>query len=295
MSRIRKERLAIVIVIIVIAAIILGYLAEERTNSVNTPDKIGVIVSIGPEVEFVKAVGGDKVDVTLMVPSTADVHTYEPLPSQLSKVANARMYVQVGSSIEFENNYMERLTASNPSMLVVNASQGIQFIPNTAENEDETLDSHVWMSPRNAKIMVNNIYEGLIQVDPANQDYYQKNRDQYLQKLDELDKNTTEQLKDKKKPILIFHPAFGYYAKDYNLTMIGAMINDEEPSPQRIAMMVDVALENNITVVYLEPQYDPKFMNTIASQIEGQVLMVSDLDENYLENMKNVAMAFSKS
>ena len=77
--------------------------------------------------------------------------------------------------------------------------------------------------------------------------------------------------------------------------MIGVMINDEEPSPQRIAMMVDIAQENNITVVYVEPQYDPKFMETIASQIGAQVLFVNPLDENYLENMKNVGIAFSKS
>ena len=147
----------------------------------------------------------------------------------------------------------------------------------------------------NAKIMVNNIYEGLVRVDPTNMEYYQRNRDEYLKKLDELDKNTTALLKDKKNPILIFHPAFGYYAKAYNLTIIGVMVNDEEPSPQRIAMMVDIAKKSNIKVVYLEPQYDPKFMQTIASQIGGEILMVSDLDEHYLENMKNVAIAFSRS
>ncbi|MEN6591725.1 MAG: zinc ABC transporter substrate-binding protein, partial [Methanobacterium sp.] len=269
-----------------------------------------------PEVEFVKAVGGDKVDVTLMVPSTADVHTYEPLPSQLSKVSSAKMYVMIGSQLEFENNYMDKLRSSNPNMLVVNSSEGIKLIPSseggeteeshegeTAEtHEDEIedhhdgiMDAHVWTSPRNAKIMVNNIYEGLVEVDPENKEYYQKNRDEYLAKLDELDRNTTELLKNKTKPILIYHPAFAYYARDYNLTMTGVMINDEEPSPQRIAMMVDIAKENNITVVYVEPQYDPKFMETIASQIGAEVLFVNDLDENYLENMKNVGIAFSKS
>lgn len=328
MSRIRKDRLALVIVVIIIIATVLGYLTLDRistqngVNPVNAGDKIGVIVSIAPEVEFVRAVGGDKVDVTLMVPSTADVHTYEPLPSQLSKVAGAQIYVMVGSGVEFENNYMDKLISSNPNMLIVNASEGIQLIPSsedseTENSEDETTESHeddtshevetenhhehgiydphVWTSPRNAKTMVNNIYEGLVEVDPENQEYYQKNRDEYLKKLDELDRNTTELLKDKTRPILIFHPAFAYYARDYNLTMIGVMVNDEEPSPQRIAMMVDTAQENNITVVYVEPQYDPKYMDAIASQIEGQVLLVSDLDENYLENMQNVANAFSKS
>lgn len=290
-----KKRVAIVIMILIAAVAVLGYLAIGNSSTNNSNGKIGVVVSIGPEVEFMKAVGGDRVDVTLMVPSTADVHTYEPLPAQLAEASSAKMYVEVGSSIEFETNYMDKIHDSNPNMLVVNASQGIQLIPNTAENEEDTLDSHAWVDPKNAKIMVNNIYDGLVKVDPASKDYYEKNRDQYLHKLDELDKNTTELLKDKQKPILIFHPAFGYYAKDYNITVIGAMINDEEPSPQRLAMLVDTAKQNNIKIVYSEPQYDPKFMQSVASQIGGQVLTVSDLDEHYLENMKNVAIAFSKS
>jgi zinc transport system substrate-binding protein len=294
MSSINKKKLAVALVIIIISGIILAYLAEEKTTSASN-EKIGVIVSIGPQVEFVKAVGGDKVDVTLMVPATADVHTYEPLPDQLRKVKQASMYVPVGTPIEFETNYLERIIAINPDMLVVNASQGISLIPNSEEDSEEIMDAHVWTDPENAKIMVNNIYEGLVKVDPTNMEYYKRNRDEYLYKLDELDRNTTQLLKDNKKPILIFHPAFSYYAQAYNLTMIPAMFNDEEPSPQTIAMMVDVAQKNNIKIVYLEPQYDAKFMQTIANQIGGEILMVSDLDEHYLENMKNVAIAFSRS
>ena len=291
-----KKRLFIVIMILVIAAGVLGYVAIQNSSKNNSNGKIGVVVSIGPEVEWVKAVGGDKVNVTLMVPSSSDPHTYEPLPSQLIQVSKAKMYAEIGSSIEFENNYMNKIKEANPNMLVVNASQGIKLIPNTAENEATTMDSHVWVDPKNAKIMVNNIYQGLVQVDPADKDYFQQNRNQYLQQLDELDKNTTQLLKGKQgTKILIFHPAFGYYTKDYNLTQVGAMINDEEPSPQRIAMMVNIAKQDNITIVYSEPQYDPKFMQSVASQIGGQVLTVSDLDEHYLQNMKNVAIAFSKA
>ena len=154
----------------------------------------------------------------------------------------------------------------------------------------------IWTDPKNAMIMVNNIYDGLVQVDPKDKDYFQKNRDQYIQQLQTLDKNTTKLLKDKQNTdILVYHPAFGYYAKDYNLTQVGAMLNDEEPSPQRIANMVDIAQKNNITVLFNEPQYDPKFMQSIASQVGGQVLTVNDLDEHYIQNMMNIARAFSKA
>jgi len=283
-------------VILIIVSGVLGYLALRNSSPNSSNGKIGVVVSIGPEMEWANAVGGDKVDVTLMVPANADPHTYEPLPNQLTQVSNAKIYVEIGSPLEFETNYMDKIRATNPNMLIVNASQGIQLIPNSAENETDTMDPHDWVDPKNAKIMVNNIYNGLVQVDPADKDYFQKNREQYLHQLDELDRNTTDLLKGKQETdILVYHPAFGYYAKDYNLNQVGAMINDEEPSPQRIAMMVNVAKQNNITVVYSEPQYDPKFMQSIASQVGAQVLTVNDLDEHYLQNMKNIAIAFSKA
>jgi zinc transport system substrate-binding protein len=292
----KKKRILIVIVFLLIATGVLSYLAIKDSSNNNLNGKIGVAVTIGPEVEWVNAVGGDKVSVTLMVPEGSDPHTYEPLPSQLARVSDAKMYVEIGTPLEFETNYMDKIGSTNPDMLIVNASQGIQLIPNSAENESTTMDPHVWTDPKNAMIMVNNIYNGLVQVDPEDKAYFQKNRDQYISQLQELDKNTTKMLKEKQKTdILIYHPSFGYYAKDYNLTQVGAMINDEEPSPQRITMMVDIAKQNNITVLFNEPQYDPKFMQSIASQVGGQVLTVNDLDEHYIQNMMNVATQFSKA
>ena len=291
-----RKRVIIVIVILIFTSAALYYLASKKTDNMDNNDKIGVVVSIGPQVEFVKAVGGDKVDITLMVPSNADPHTYEPLANQLSQVSNAKMYAELGTPIEFEVNYMDKIKAINPNMLILNTSQGIKLIPNSAENESTTMDPHDYVDPKNAKIMVNNIYQGLVQIDPEDKDYFLKNRDSYLQQLDDLDKNTTKLLKGKQGTyILIYHPAFGYYAKDYNLTQVGAMINDEEPSPQRIAMMVNIAKQNNITVIYSEPQYDPKFMQSISSQIGAQVLNVNDLDEHYIRNMENIATEFSKA
>ncbi len=293
------ERRRIIIVLLLFTGILVAgsfiyFTASSQEEADN--GKINVAVSIGPEVEFVNAVGGDKVNVILMVPSGSDPHTYEPLPNQLTRISNAKMYAEVGTPVEFETNYMAKIKSINPTMLVVNCSKGIKLIPNTAENESDEVDPHVWTDPKNARIMVENIYQGLTQVDPADKAYFQKNRDQYLQKLDELDKNTAKLLKEKNSSIiLVYHPAFGYYAKAYNLTMVAAMINDEEPSPQRIAMMVDTARKNNIRIVFTEPQYDQKYMQSVASQIGGQVVFVNDLDENYLQNMENTAKAFSRS
>jgi zinc transport system substrate-binding protein len=291
-----KKKLSIVIVILVIAAGVIGYFGYQNLNANNSNGKIGVVVSIGPEVQWVNAVGGDKVNVTLMVPPDDDPHTYEPLPGQLKQVSNAKMYAEIGSPLEFETNYMGKIEAANPNLLIVNCSQGITLMPNTAENESDTMDPHDWVDPKDAEVMVNNIYLGLVKVDPSDQAYFEKNRDNYEAQLETLDNYTAQTLKDKKgTDILIFHPAFGYYAKDYNLTQIAVMINDEEPSPQRIALLLNTAKADNITVMYNEPQYDPSYMQSIASQVNGKVLTVNDLDENYLQNMRNVANAFAQA
>ncbi len=291
-----KKRLSIVIVIIVIAAGVLGYFGYQNLNIGNSNGKIDVAVSIGPEVQWVNAVGGDKVNVTLMVPPSADPHTYEPLPGQLKQISNAKMYAEIGSPLEFETNYMNKIEAANPHMLIVNCSEGVTLIPNTAENESDTMDPHDWNDPKNAEIMVNNIYLGLVKVDPSDQAYFEKNRDNYEAQLEALDNYTTQTLKDKNGTnILIFHPAFGYYAKDYNLTQIAVMINDEEPSPQRIALLLNTAKADNIKVMYNEPQYDPSYMQSIASQVNGTVITVNDLDPNYIQNMKNTADAFAQA
>lgn len=290
-----KKKLGVVIVVLSIATIILGYLASYDSNSSNTDGKIGVAVSIGPEVEWVNAVGGDKVSVTLMVPASSDPHTYEPLPGQLKQVSNDKMYVMIGSPLEFETNYMDKIKSANPNMLLVNASQGVTLIPNSAENESDNMDPHVWTDPKNAEVMVNNIYNALIQVDPNDTVYFQKNRDAYEAQLEQLDNYSSQKLSGGNHTILIYHPAFGYYAKDYNLTLVGAMLNDEEPSAQRIATLVDIGKQNNVKVVYNEPQYDPKTMESVASQIGATVSTVNDLDPNYLANMRNVANSFAQS
>lgn len=141
-----------------------------------------------------------------MVPPGSDPHTYEPLAEQMKQVQNARIYFQVGSDVEFELTWLDKLRSMNRQMKVVNSSAGIQLIPNTAESEAGS-DPHVWVSPKNAKKMVENIYQELVEVDPKNRDYYTKNRDEYLSELDQLDKNITKTLSGKNNTIImVYHP-----------------------------------------------------------------------------------------
>ncbi|WP_321421901.1 metal ABC transporter solute-binding protein, Zn/Mn family [uncultured Methanobacterium sp.] len=294
------ERKKILIILTLILLLILMaftiYFYNSTGNSNGSSDgKIGVVVTVGPQEEFVKRVGGDKVNVTVMVPPGADPHTYEPLPSQMKQVQDAQIYFQVGSGIEFELTWMDKLTSMNSQMKVVNTSAGIQLIPNTAEQESGS-DPHVWVSPRNAKIMVENIYQTLVQEDPQNKDYYTKNRDEYLKELDDLDKNITQTMSGKNNTkIMVYHPAWGYFCKDYNLQQISIESQGKEPTPQGISNLVDQARQDNIKVIFVSPQFSTSNAQVIANEIGGKVVIADDLSENYLENMKKVAEAFANS
>lgn len=294
----RRIIIATILIICFLTAGIFIYSASMTKLNMNDPNKISIVVSVPPEAEFVEKVGGDKVKVTAMVPAGANPHTYEPLPEQLKEVSSAKMYAQVGSGLEFENTWMDKLKETNKNMRVVNCSTGITFIPNQDldEHNENQYDTHVWVSPRNAKIMVENIYQGLIQVDPANKDYYNTNKNKYLQELDNEDKKINETLQTgKNRKILVYHPAWSYFCRDYNLTQISIEKEGKEPTPQGMASLIDQSKKDNIKIIFISPQFSRKSADSVASEIRGQVVMVDDLDKNYIDNLSKVADAFKNA
>ncbi|RLI89650.1 MAG: zinc ABC transporter substrate-binding protein, partial [Candidatus Altiarchaeales archaeon] len=148
-----------ILLLFIAVCLTVGCITEKPAGG----ERLGVVVTILPQADFVKKVGGSRVRVTVMVPPGASPHTYEPTPGQLMETSKAKIYFKVGSGVEFENVWMDRIRAINPDMVIIDGSEGI------TKREG---DPHIWNSPINAKKMVENIYNGLIRVDPANADEY---------------------------------------------------------------------------------------------------------------------------
>ncbi len=213
----------------------------------NNTEKIGVAVTILPQAEFVRAVGGDKVDVTVIIPPGASPHTFEPSPTQMTALAEARLYFQLGSGLGFELAWMDRFISLNEDMQVVNNSQDIELITVEAHEHDEQAeeeypagtDPHIWLSPRNAGIMVSQICRELVRIDPENEDYYCENRDNYLERLDVLDKEIRDNFKGvENRQFIVFHPAWGYFARDYGLSEIPVEVEGKEPTIQELTGLI---------------------------------------------------------
>jgi zinc transport system substrate-binding protein len=275
----------VILVFLLIAPLLCGCVSQNEPPT----GKINVATTIAPLSDFVIAVGGDRVDVTVLVPAGAEPHTYEPTPSQMKDVAKANLYVMNGGGLEF---WMDKVLQVNKDMLIVDSSRGVKLVN---ESGGET-DPHIWISLRNAAIQVNNICSGLIQVDPKNGEYYRKNRDDYLQKLKALDGEFNQTFAAKSGRIfIVYHPAWTYFARDYNLDQVPILENEKEPGPKYLGSIIDLARRNNITVIFVEPQYNPKSAEVIAQEIKAKVVALDPLGQNYLENMRYAGQEIAKS
>jgi zinc transport system substrate-binding protein len=266
--------------------------ATETLTQVSTVTNTGagsgnlkIIASITTVGDFVRQIGGNKVDVTIMVPPGYEPHTYEPTTGQMIEVSNAVAYVKVGSGIEFETTWMDNILAQNPDMTIIDCAPGIEII-----NEDP----HVWNSPVNAQQMAMNIYNGLIEIDPANSEYYSANYESYIEELEELHNYITGLFEGyQNRNFLIYHPAFGYFASEYNLIQLSVEEEGKETTAQKIQECIDAAIANNLNYVFASPYETGAYAETIANEIGGSVLYLDPLPSLYIANMRSVAASIS--
>lgn len=249
--------------------------------------KLKVVVTILPQAEFVEKVGGNMVKVMVMVPPGANPHTYEPTPKQLIEVSEADIYFQVGSGIDFERSFMKKIIEVNSRMLVVNCSEGIKIVNG---------DPHVWLSPRNAEVMVRSIYRGLAAADPKNEEYYRRNMEAYIDELRELDAEIRNILGNLSiRHFMVYHPAWRYFAREYNLTQIPVEKEGKEPTARGMIALVNQARRLGVKVIFASPEFDRKKAEAIAESFGGRIIFVDPLAKDYVENLREVAFKIAWS
>ncbi|MBM3705596.1 MAG: zinc ABC transporter substrate-binding protein [Actinobacteria bacterium] len=278
------------------------------SNANGKDDAIGIIVSIPPQAEFSEKIGGEKVSVTVMVPPGAEPHSYEPSPDQLRAVSKAEAYFKLGSGIEFEITWLDKIIALNEKMKVFDCAENIKLI----EYSYIRTDPHIWLSVRNAIIISENICRGLTEIDPENSAYYKSNLNEYVDQLRKLDKKITESLSavtssntykdtgtqtagNSTGKIMVYHSAWKYFARDYGLEEISVENFGKEPTIKELEQLIRVARENNIKVIFASPQFSTKSAEVVAKEIGADVVLINDLDKNYLVNMEHIAEEFKNS
>lgn len=284
---------------------------SEKAGKVSVSQTIQVVTSIVPLSFFVERVGGDYVDVTVMVPPGANPHTYEPTPSQMVTLGDAGLFVKAGSGIEFELDWMKKFSALKPDMVICNASEGFSGIEMSVHEHSHghdhghdhghghkhgSIDPHFWMSPRNGILAARNIERALAQVDPLHAAEYAENRKKLEAELGQLAQEISRKLDGmKNRAFMVFHPAWGYFAEEFNLKQIAVEKEGKELTPKTMQEVIRQAKQLGITVVFVSPTFSSLQAETIAREIGGVIQPVDPLSGDYINNLRQAAEAFAKS
>jgi zinc transport system substrate-binding protein len=290
-KRIRNSITAITVAVFLVSLLAAGC---TQPSGVNGQETLKVAVTLPPQAEMVREVGGDHVEVQVVVPPGADPHTFEPTAGELVRLSDNSLYFRIGPGLlPFEDVLVSRLKEIEPGIRVIDSSEGITLLTSTDPDAKGSPDPHIWLSLRNAEVMTVHVRDALIETDPANAAEYRANSDQYISRLREADGEIRQGLAASGvHTILVTHPSGGYFTRDYALTQVAISAQGKEPTARELQALVNLALKEKIRVIFAEPEFSVRGAEVLAAEINGTVVLVDPLAEDYLENMHLVASAF---
>jgi len=276
--------------------------------------KLRVAASIVPLADFCRQIGGEIVEVQVLIPPGASPHAFEPSPKMLINLAKARVLVFVGAGLEpWLHKFMQALPpGKKPAM--VEAAHGIELItviPGHAEevvpprqphekelghiHDAESGNPHVWLDPIMAQDICRRIAAAFVKADPANKGVYEQNLEHYLKQLAQLDheiRDTTAGFR--LREFVGFHPSFTYFARRYQLKEVGIIevAPGREPTPKALKNIVKTIENYGIKVIFSEPQFSPRIAEVLAKEAGVQVLLLdpiggrSPYNDNYIKLMQ---------
>lgn len=274
-----RAALATIAIVIPLAMLATAYTGRTVQQASEENEKVLVVASFYPLYEFAARVGGDRAEVSSLVPAGIEPHDWEPAPRDRLKVQSADMLVINGAGFESWAGDME-------ARVIVDTSEGIEL-----EHEEEAGDDHgheggtnphIWLDPVLAKHQVEKIREVLAAADPENADYYNQTAAEFTAELDSLDAFAKLKLGNcEKSDFIAFHDAFAHFAERYGLEQhsIHGVSPEGEILPQRIEQVIALANQLGISVIYSEDLVDSRLADTIAGEIPGgRVLVLSPIE-----------------
>lgn len=291
-----------------LCAAVLALVGCGQTSQENQ-GKLQVVTTVYPVYDVVKKVAGDRADVTLLVPPGAEPHDWEPTASDLKKIGQAKVFFYNGAGLEPTDQILKKEITRDAT--VVELSQGLDLLKlqddddhdhdhdhdadhHDADHHDEDhhaeghhhhhhggVDPHVWLDPQNVMKEAAVVADALAKADPAHADAYRANAKKYQDELAALDKDMDAALSSlANKNLVVSHEAFGYLAARYGLTQIGIMgvDADAEPTPDRMAQLVEFIREHDVRTIYSEELVNPRLADAIAAETGAVVRVLNPIE-----------------
>lgn len=269
---------------------------------------IKIVTSIFPLKEFASAVSGKWGEVDLLIPAGAEIHTWQPRPSDLAKLSSADVFIYIGADLEPWAGDILR-SIDNPSLRVVEASLGLFLLGDEEEaGHHGATDPHIWLDFGNDQKIIDKLAATFSSLVPGGKDLFQKNAAAYKEELHALDMKYREALDrcDHKTIVLGGHAAFGYLARRYGLSQISlyGLSPDSKPTPRQLIEVIDFIKKNGITAVFFEVNISQELAHVIAEETGARALILNpgtslsreqrktgitfiNIMESNLENLRN--------
>lgn len=258
-------------------------------------EKLNVFVSILPQKFFVEQIAKDNVSIHVMILPGHSPVIFESTPSQMKEISRADIFFRIG--LPFEDAWLKKLQSINPDLEIIDTREGI-----TLRNMDSfdkhhehsrQKDPHIWLSPKLVKIQSRTICNALQKYDPNNREFYEQNLLKFMVALDSLQKDIQTQLDSlDTRSFLVFHPSWGYFADEFELKQIPIEIEGKSPSPKQMTHILEIVKKEQIDVVFVQKQFSSAAAKAIADAIDGQIIQIDPLAENYLKNMHEIVRIF---
>ncbi len=262
------------------------------THSPSLPQKPIVLVSLPPYMGLVESIAQDKVDVVSLTPEKANPHLYEPSPKQLQQALTAKLWIRINEP--FERKLLTLFKEKTANMHIVNLSDKMELLSPCCEHDhhhhsEEEKDFHIWLSPRLLQSQIQEICEALSEVAPEHKDLFTKNTQILLGEVRDLDSSISGLLSPlSNKSILVSHPAFSYFCKDYGLTQYSTEIEGKDPLPRDITHLLEKTKRSPPRIALLQTQYNNKGTEIIARDLQIPTFTIDPYQKDVLQTLRQI-------
>jgi len=279
--------------------LLIGLLFSGCFSETQKPKTKVIFVSILPLKYFADKIVGNLYRVEVTVPPGAGPETYSPTPRQMILLSQASGYFSIGY-LGFEQTLLDNIKSTNPNLPLFNTSRRIDLIKDEQQHENHVhlqgVDPHIWSSPKSARLIAKNIFDGVMQIDPEKGDSYLKNLNNILAEIEKTDSIVTSLLsKVSSKKFIIFHPALGYFARDYGLEQLSIEFEGKVPSPRHLQSVIETAKSENIKFILVQKEFDQEFAAIIAKETGSKIIQIDPLAYNWPEQMISIAKKLSNT
>ena len=251
-------------------------------------DKKTIFVTITPMQSIIEEITAGDFDIEVIVPKGASPETFEPTPKQVTSFSDAELIFSTGI-IDFEQSLVERISGDAE---VVNLSNGIELIAGSCSHGNHKhkhgVDPHIWTSPRALRTMVTNTHKAIMAHYPDSVKYTEATG-RLLERINKLDNYCATRIKaEGVEAMMIYHPAYTYYARDYGIEQIAIEHDGKEPSLRQTTALIEKAKEHGVKAILRQPQYSEDKVRAIANDADAEIITTDPLAEDILGEIERV-------